>query len=165
MQEKGKLIMRAIFIGMLYFLVTLPSYAGTSYCNPINLNYSYQVPGSGADSGGKTPFREAADPSITVFNNQYFLFASKSWGYWYSSDLLNWTYVPITAAQLPSINSFAPTVVSLDGYIYYKANGNDYIYRSSNPTNPNSWTAVPNTNYYFAAGSSTRGRIDSALFP
>jgi hypothetical protein len=58
----------------------------STYCNPINIEYCFRP-------GGKTG-REAADPLIVPFKNDYYLFASKSAGYWWSPDLLNWKLVP-----------------------------------------------------------------------
>ena len=45
----------------------------TTFCNPIDIDYRFMV---------DTPSRrEAADPVITLFNDEYYLFASKSGGY------------------------------------------------------------------------------------
>lgn len=33
--------------------------------------------------------REAADPAIVLFKNQYMFFVSKSGGFWLSDDLIN----------------------------------------------------------------------------
>ncbi len=111
-----------------------------TYCNPMNLNYNFHP---------ETPFREAADPSIAIFNDEYYLFASKSQGYWYSSDLLNWTYVYVTEEQLPTIMLYAPTVVVIDGYMYYQVHSchceNILVYKTSDPKNPDLWEVVPNT--------------------
>ena len=42
----------------------------TTFCNPIDVDYRFMV---------DTPSRrEAADPVITLFNDEYYLFASKS---------------------------------------------------------------------------------------
>lgn len=60
--------------------------ANSTYCNPINIEYCFRP-------GGKTG-REAADPVIMPYKGDYYLFPSKSAGYWWSSDLLNWNLVP-----------------------------------------------------------------------
>lgn len=60
--------------------------ANSTFCNPINIEYCFRP-------GGKTG-REAADPLIVPFKGDYYLFASKSAGYWWSPDLLNWNLVP-----------------------------------------------------------------------
>ena len=50
-----------------------------TFANPMNLDYRFAL-----DAPGR---REAADPVIVLFGDDYFLFASKSGGYWRSSDL------------------------------------------------------------------------------
>jgi len=61
--------------------------ANSTYCNPINIEYCFRP-------DGKTG-REAADPLIVPFKDDYYLFASKSAGYWWSNDLLKWNLVPV----------------------------------------------------------------------
>lgn len=58
----------------------------STYCNPVNIGYCFRPDG---ETG-----REAADPVIVPFQGDYFLFPSKSAGYWWSSDLINWNLVP-----------------------------------------------------------------------
>ena len=43
------------------------------YCNPLEIAYKYQHP-----LFGKYAYKEAADPTVILFNNKYFLFTSKS---------------------------------------------------------------------------------------
>ena len=50
-----------------------------TFCNPLNLNYRFMVDAVDA--------REAADPVIVLFKDDYYLFASRSGGYWTSPDL------------------------------------------------------------------------------
>ncbi len=38
--------------------------------------------------------RTTADPVIVPFRDDYYLFSTNQWGYWWSSDLLNWNFVP-----------------------------------------------------------------------
>ncbi len=61
------------------------STADLTYCNPLNLEYCFRP-------GGKTG-REAADPLVVPFKGDYYLFASKSAGYWWSNNLINWNLV------------------------------------------------------------------------
>ena len=58
----------------------------STYCNPLNLDYCFR-PDRGTG-------REAADPVIVPFKGNYYLFPSKSAGYWWSPDLINWNLVP-----------------------------------------------------------------------
>ncbi len=63
----------------------------TTMCNPVNLSYRFCL-----DAPSR---REAADPTMVVFKNEYYLFASKSGGYFHSTDLIRWDL--ITTGNLP----------------------------------------------------------------
>lgn len=82
-----------------------------TYANPVDLPYRYQF----------GPFREAADPTIVRFKDRYWLFASHSKGYWWSTDLLHWTFVEPTGYQ---VNRYAPTVMVMNGRMYLAASEN-----------------------------------------
>ena len=88
--------------------------------NPMNLNYRFQD-GS---------YREAADPVCEYFKGKYYLFASKSGGYWSSTDLAEWTYIPCTS--IADLNNYAPTILVLDDMLYFAASGSR-IYRTDYP--------------------------------
>lgn len=47
-------------------------------CNPLNLEYRYQIKKSPL---GEAVFREAADPTMVLFQNTCFLFVSMSGGF------------------------------------------------------------------------------------
>ena len=62
-----------------------------TYCNPINIDYGYcPIPGFVAQGKHRT----TADPAIVVFRGDYYLFSTNQSGYWWSSDLADWTFVP-----------------------------------------------------------------------
>jgi xylan 1,4-beta-xylosidase len=62
-----------------------------TYCNPINIDYGY-CPIPNFTEQGK--HRATADPVITVFKGNYYLFSTNQWGYWWSADMLKWNFVP-----------------------------------------------------------------------
>lgn len=78
---------------ILLFCVYMQSTAGQSatYCNPINIDYGY-CPIPNFTEQGK--HRATADPVITVFKGNYYLFSTNQWGYWWSSDMNHWNFVP-----------------------------------------------------------------------
>lgn len=95
----------------------------STYCNPINISYRYCL-----DSPSR---REAADPTVIVFKNEYYMFASKSGGYWHSKDLLVWDL--IVTDDLP-IEEYAPTTVVVDDWVYFMASGeHSPILRTGDP--------------------------------
>lgn len=62
----------------------------TTYCNPMNLDYAYvNIP----DFTRQGKHRAAADPVITLFKGNYYLFATNQYGYWWGPDLLHWHFV------------------------------------------------------------------------
>ncbi len=106
-----------------------PRIKENTFCNPIDLNYRYQ-------DGSKISYREAADPSMIIYKDKYFLFASHSGGYWYSDDLLKWNYIP--AATLP-IEDYAPDVITINDTAYFIASSSAAkpVYYSPNPFKDN----------------------------
>ncbi|GHT56198.1 endo-1,4-beta-xylanase [Bacteroidia bacterium] len=95
--------------------------------NPMNLTYRFQMQ-------DRSPARrEAADPVCEYFKGKYYLFASKSGGYWSSPDLANWTYIP--CKSIGAIETYAPTIVIIGDLIYYLAGNEapDKIYKTTNP--------------------------------
>lgn len=62
-----------------------------TYCNPINIDYGY-CPIPNFVTQGK--HRATADPVITYFKDQYYLFSTNQWGYWQSPDMLQWKFHP-----------------------------------------------------------------------
>jgi xylan 1,4-beta-xylosidase len=93
----------------------------STFANPINIDYRFML-----DAPSR---REAADPAIVLFGDDYYLFASKSGGYWHSTDMIDWKFVKPTG--LP-IEAYAPAVMAYDGALYYTA-CNVGLYRSKDP--------------------------------
>src|SRR5215203_1015928 len=93
-------------------------------CNPINLSYRFCL-----DMPSR---REAADPTMVVYKGEYYLFASKSGGYFHSTDLIHWDL--ITTRDLP-IEDYAPTTVVMNDTLYFMASQAAplTIYKTANP--------------------------------
>jgi hypothetical protein len=101
-----------------------------TYANPMDLPYRFRP-----DAPSR---REAADPTMVVFKGEYWLFASKSGGYWHSKDLLHWQFV--VPEGLP-LEDYAPTVVEMHGKLYFTAAGSKGIWSTSDPWK-GVWTKV-----------------------
>jgi len=94
----------------------------------MNLAYRFQVKG-----WAKECLREAADPSVTYFKGAYWLFPSKSGGYWRSVDMRSWSF--IRTRILPT-EDYAPDIRVIDGQLHVTASrapAKSPIYRSANP--------------------------------
>jgi len=125
---------KLITINIIFFLVVIANTFGQynniskrneqiTICNPINLNYRFCL--------DKPSRREAADPTMILYKNEYYLFASKSGGYWHSTDLINWDL--ITTEDLP-LEDYAPTAVVWNDTIYFMASSDKpVIYKTGNP--------------------------------
>lgn len=88
------------------------------YCNPINVNYRYQF-----NADPRNPklqiAREAADPSMILFQGKYYIFASMQLSVWVSEDLVNWE-----SHRLPEnlpLYDYAPDVRVVGDYVYLSA--------------------------------------------
>lgn len=99
-----------------------------TFCNPVNLNYRFMK------IDGGEGIREAADPVVVSFKDKYYLFASKSSGYWYSEDFTDWKHVFITDSVLP-IEDYAPGLFIHKDHLYYvgSTHGKGMLYRSAVP--------------------------------
>jgi len=96
----------------------------TTICNPVNLSYRFCL---------DTPSRrEAADPTMVTYKGEYYLFASKSGGYFHSKDLISWDL--ITTADLP-LEDYAPAAVVMKDTLYFIASGGApvKIYKTGDP--------------------------------
>lgn len=99
-------------------------------CNPLNIEYKYQFIKN--QDGSINISREAADPSLVLFKDTYYLYPSMSCGFWYSDDLVDWKFHP--TKNLPSYD-YAPDVRVVDDYIYFCASNHNYgvFYRTKDP--------------------------------
>lgn len=79
-----------IFI-IIFFVISARAQAqNKTYCNPINIDYGY-TPIPNFSTWGK--HRATADPVIVNYKGDYYLFSTNQWGYWWSKDMSNWTFV------------------------------------------------------------------------
>lgn len=89
------------------------------YCNPINIEYKYSYHKQNQCGDGFRMFREAADPSVILFQDCYYMFASMSGGVYVSDDLISWKYYPLNE-RLPKYD-YAPDVRVIGEYVYFCA--------------------------------------------
>jgi hypothetical protein len=100
----------------------LPSVSFKTVCNPVDLSYRFRLE--------EASRREAADPSVTLFKGEYYLFVSKSGGYFHSTDLIDWHL--ITTDDLP-LENYAPTAVVVGDEIYFITSGDKRIFKTADP--------------------------------
>lgn len=83
--------------------------------------------------------REAADPILITFNGKYFLFPSKSEGYYCSDDMQHWSH--ISTDVLP-ISLYAPAGMVYNGEMYWAVSDINELYKTATPEDGNSWKLV-----------------------
>ncbi len=113
-----------------------------TFCNPLDLDYRFEL-----DAPSR---REAADPTFVKFKGEYWLFASRSGGYWHSPDLIHWKL--IEPKGLP-LEDWAPTVEVINGRMFYTAFDTKAIFSTDDP-----WAGV------WTKEADLRNYADPALF-
>ena len=96
------------------------------YCNPIDISYKWQ-------HCEGTAHREAADPTMVLFKDRYYLFASMSAGFFYSDDLVDWKWHENRDLDM---YRYAPDVRQVGDYLYFCAstrNEPSTIWRTKDP--------------------------------
>jgi len=61
----------------------------STYTNPVNIDYTYS--NVRVDAG--MFYRSGADPAVVPFRDKYYMFVTRSYGYWMSDDLRKWEFV------------------------------------------------------------------------
>jgi len=85
-----------------------------TYCNPLDIDYTYMV----YNSSQNISYRSGADPAVVEFRGGYYMFVTRSFGYWHSTDLINWDF--IKPVQWFFEGSNAPTAFNYkDSLIYF----------------------------------------------
>ena len=84
-----------------------------TYCNPINIDYTYSI----YNANNKISYRSGADPAVVKFRNEYYMFVTRSMGYWHSTDLVHWSF--ITPEKWYFEGSNAPAAHNYNDSTYY----------------------------------------------
>lgn len=87
-----------------------------TYCNPINLDYTYMI----FNSDKNISYRSGADPAVVEFRGEYYMFVTRSFGYWHSSDLFNWTFIKpekwyFQGSNAPAAHNYKDSVLYVTG--------------------------------------------------
>ena len=123
-----------LFVGSLH-----AQYRTTTYCNPLNLDYTYPFHNSHL---GKS-YRSGADPAVVEFRGEYYMFVTRSWGYWHSKDLLNWDFITpekwyFEGCNAPAAHNYKDSIL----YVCGNPSGAMSILYPDNPKRGD-WKAVP----------------------
>ena len=110
-----------------------------TYCNPLDIDYTYMV----YNSSRNLSYRSGADPAVIEFKGSYYMFVTRSFGYWHSKDLVNWNF--IKPQQWFFEGSNAPTAFNYnDSLVYFAGDPAGYgsILYTDDPKS-GTWTPTP----------------------
>ncbi len=107
-----------------------------TYCNPLDIDYTYMV----YNSSRNISYRSGADPAVIEFRGEYYMFVTRSFGYWHSTDLVNWNFIKPQQWFFEGCN--APTAFNYkDSLVYFAGDPAGYgsILYTDNPKS-GKWT-------------------------
>ncbi|TDN98398.1 family 43 glycosylhydrolase [Sunxiuqinia elliptica] len=105
-------------IGAFMFVTTLlkaQEVVPQTYCNPLDIDYTYMV----YNSSRNISYRSGADPAVVEFRGEYYMFVTRSFGYWHSTDLVNWEFIKPAQWFFEGCN--APTAFNYKDSVLYFA--------------------------------------------
>ena len=111
-----------------------------TYCNPLNIDYTYMIYNSDKDIS----YRSGADPAVVRFRGEYYMFVTRSYGYWHSKDLLNWDFIRPgrnwypQGSNAPAAHNYKDSVL----YVTGDPSGSMSILYTDDPKKGD-WEAVP----------------------
>lgn len=113
--------------------------SGSTYCNPLNLDYTYMI----YNAHNNISYRSGADPAVVEFRGEYYMFVTRSMGYWHSTDLLNWQFITpekwyFQGSNAPAAHNYKDSVL----YVTGDPSGSMSILYTDNPKKGD-WKAVP----------------------
>lgn len=79
----------AVGCALLFFCSSISNAQQSTYCNPINIDYTYMIYNAHKDIS----YRSGADPAVVRFRDEYYMFVTRSMGYWHSTDLNDWKFI------------------------------------------------------------------------
>ncbi len=111
----------------------------STYCNPLNLDYTYMI----YNADKNISYRSGADPAVVKFRNEYYMFVTRSLGYWHSTDLLNWAFITpekwyFQGSNAPAAHNYKDSVL----YVAGDPSGSMSVLYTDDPKKGD-WKAVP----------------------
>lgn len=101
---------------VLSYMANAQSMRMDTYCNPLNVDYTYMIYNSHKDIS----YRSGADPAVVEFRGEYYMFVTRSHGYWHSTDLQNWNFIKPEAwyfegSNAPAAHNYKDSVLYVTG--------------------------------------------------
>ena len=110
-----------------------------TYCNPLNVDYTYMI----YNSATNTSYRSGADPAVVEFRGEYYMFVTRTHGYWHSTDLQNWDFIKPNdwypqGSNAPAAHNYKDSVL----YVCGDPSGCMSVLYTDDPKSGN-WKATP----------------------
>ena len=115
-------------------------YKRQTSCNPLDIDYTYMIYNSDKDIS----YRAGADPAVVEFRGEYYMFVTRSHGYWRSKDLLDWEFVKPgrnwypQGCNAPAAHNYKDSVL----YVCGDPSGAMSVLYTDDPASGN-WEATP----------------------
>lgn len=100
-----------------------------TYCNPIDIDYTYMS--HYAHRG--VSYRSGADPAVVNYKGRYYMFVTRSHGYWYSDDMGSWKFVRPQSWYFNGSNAPAAAVYKDDLIVLGDPSGRGAVIKTDNP--------------------------------
>lgn len=136
--------LNTLLLSMSCAALTLPLFAQNTrmetFCNPLNVDYTYMIYNSDKDIS----YRSGADPAVVEFRGEYYMFVTRSHGYWHSTDLQNWNFIPAPAnwypqgCNAPAAHNYKDSLL----YVCGDPSGSMSVLYTDDPKKGN-WKGVP----------------------
>jgi len=109
---------------------TAPGRRQTTYCNPIDIDYTYM---SHYRAERDVSYRSGADPAVVNFRGKYYMFVTRSHGYWVSEDMGHWRFIRPQSWYFSGSNAPAAAVRGDRILAYGDPSGRGPIIETDNP--------------------------------
>ncbi len=124
---------------LLIVLGIYKTFGQQSYINPLNLDYTYMI----YNAHENISYRSGADPAVVSFKGEYYMFVTRSMGYWHSKDLTNWSFISpekwyFEGSNAPAAFNYKDSVL----YVTGNPSGHMSVLYTDNPKKGD-WKAVP----------------------
>ncbi|UII23141.1 family 43 glycosylhydrolase [Fulvivirga ligni] len=99
------------------------------YCNPVDIDYSYMS--HYAYRG--VSYRSGADPAVINYKGKYYMFITRSHGYWVSDDMSNWKFIKPQSWYFNGSNAPAAAVLNDEIIVLGDPSGHGAVIKTDNP--------------------------------
>lgn len=100
-----------------------------TYCNPIDIDYTYMS--HYAFRG--VSYRSGADPAVINYKGKFYLFVTRSHGYWVSEDLGGWKFIRPQSWYFNGSNAPAAAVYKDEVIVLGDPSGRGAVIKTDNP--------------------------------